>query len=71
MNARLLDMLHDAADEHALPVAHAIDVDFGGQVQEAIEQNGAGVRHADGRIHIGGEVFFAMDHLHCPPAQDI
>jgi hypothetical protein len=29
MDACLLDMLHDAGDEHVLAVAQAIDVDFG------------------------------------------
>ena len=41
MHAGFLDMLHDAGNENiAVPVADSIHVDFGGAVEEAIDQNG-------------------------------
>ncbi len=33
MHARLLDMLHDTADEHVLAVGDGIDIDLGGVAQ--------------------------------------
>ena len=71
VNAGLLDMLHDAADQHAFTVADTVDIDFGSQIQESIEQHRACVRHADGRVHVRGEIFFAVDYFHRPAAQDV
>ena len=44
VHAGLLDVLHDAADQHVLAVAHRIDVDLDGDVEEAVEQHRAVVR---------------------------
>ena len=40
MHAGFLDMLHDAGDEDvAVVVADRIDIDFGGAVEEAVDQH--------------------------------
>ena len=46
VHARLLDVLHDAADQHVLAVADGIDVHLDRHVEEAIEQHRAVVRDA-------------------------
>ena len=71
MDARLLDMFHDPANQHALAVTYTVDVDFRRQIQEAVEQYRAGIRHAYRGIHVGGEVFLAVHHLHRPATEDI
>ncbi len=38
VDAGFLDVLHDAADEHVGAVSEAVDVDFGGAAQIAVEQ---------------------------------
>ena len=38
MHARLLDMLHDAADEHVLAIGDGVDIDLDGVAQIAVEQ---------------------------------
>ena len=40
VNARLLDVLHDTADEHAFAIGQAIDIDLDGIIEEPIEQHG-------------------------------
>ena len=40
VHARLLDVLHDAADDHlAGAVADGVDVDLGGVLEEAVDQH--------------------------------
>jgi hypothetical protein len=39
VHAGLLDVLHDAADQHLLAVADRVDVDLDGVVQEAVQQH--------------------------------
>ena len=41
MHARLLDVLHDAADHDVRAVADRVDVDLDRVVQEAVEQHRA------------------------------
>ena len=57
MDAGLLDVLHDAGDEGVLAVAEAIDVDFGGVGQIAVDQQRALFRDDEfGRpVEIGGK----------------
>ena len=53
MNAGLLDMLHDAGDEHVLAVAQRIDVDLDGVGEIAVEQQRILAEH---RIDLAGLV---------------
>ncbi|CSB83469.1 Uncharacterised protein [Vibrio cholerae] len=39
MNTRLFNVLHDAANHHALTVTNRIHVHFGCIIKEAIQQN--------------------------------
>ena len=39
MDARLLDVLHDAADDRALPVADGVHVHFDGVFQELVDED--------------------------------
>ncbi|MMZ71619.1 hypothetical protein D1872_351030 [compost metagenome] len=43
----MFDVLHDAANQHALAVADSIDVDFNCIVEEAIQQHGRVVGNAN------------------------
>src|SRR5690606_40522311 len=52
MDAGLLDVLHDAADDDLAAVADRVDVDLDREVEEAVEQHGALVRYADGLRHV-------------------
>jgi len=52
VNAGLLHVLHDAADDDFLAVRDRIDVDLDGEIQEPVEQDRAIVRDADGAIDV-------------------
>jgi hypothetical protein len=41
VDARLLDVLHDAADDDARAVADCVDVHLEGVLQELVDENGA------------------------------
>ncbi len=38
MNAGLLNVLHDAGDEHVLRIAERVDIDFDGVLKEVIDE---------------------------------
>ena len=44
VNAGLLDVLHDAADDGLLAVAHAVDVDLDGVLQELVDEDASACR---------------------------
>ena len=80
MHAGFLDVLHDAGDEDVLAVGKAIDIDFGGVGQIAVDQHRAACRHDEfGRpVEIGGqarhvavELRGVVDDLHGAAAQHI
>ena len=45
MNAGLLDVLHDRADDGDLAVRDAIDIDFDRVFEKTIDEDGPEVRH--------------------------
>ena len=53
MDARLLDMLHDAGDEHVLAVAQRVDVDLDRVGEIAVEQQRVLAEH---RVDLAGLV---------------
>ena len=56
VNARLLDVLHDAADDHrARRIRHGVDIEFKGVLEEAIDQHRPVVRHIHRARHIAVE----------------
>ena len=69
MDARLLDMFHDSADEHLLTIAKRIDVDLAGVVQETVEKNWRIVRHLDRFTHVALQVACVVHDLHRPSAE--
>ena len=71
MHAGLLDVLHDAADQHVLAVAHRIDVDLDGEVEEAVEQHRAVVRDLDRLAHVLAQVVLVEHHLHGAAAEHV
>ena len=69
MNARLLDVLHDAADQDAFAVADAVDVDFNCEIEKTVEQHRAVIRYIYGGFHIDTEIIITVDNLHGAAAQ--
>ena len=54
VDAGLLDVLHDAADERARAVAEAIDVHLDGRLQELVDQDRLARRHLHGLARRSG-----------------
>ena len=48
VDAGLFDVFHDAADDHIFAVGERIDVDFGGFLEELVDQNGPRRAHQRG-----------------------
>ncbi|CAH0257316.1 hypothetical protein SRABI106_02741 [Rahnella aquatilis] len=71
MNARLFDVLHDTANQHALTVADSINVNFYGVVKETVQQNRCVVRHADGVLEVTAQVDFVVYDFHRAATQNI
>ena len=71
MHARLLDVLHDAADQNVLAVANRIDVDLDRHIQEAIQQHRAVIGHLHGVSHVGAQIVLVEDDLHGTAAEHI
>ena len=71
MDAGLLDVLHDAADEHARPVGHGIDVDLDRVVQELVDQDRMLGRDLNGLVHELAEVLVVVDDPHRAAAQHV
>ena len=51
VDARLLDVLHDAGHDHLLAVGNGVDVDLGGVFQEAVDQHRLPLRDDERRGH--------------------
>ena len=71
MHARLLDVLHDAADHDVLAVAERVDVDLDRVVEKAVEEHRRIVRHLDRLAHVALEVAAVVDDLHRAPAEHV
>ena len=75
MHARLLDMLHDAADNDLHAIRHSVHVHFDRIVQEPVEQDGHTLRislgHLLGIAHIALEIRLCMDNFHGATAQHV
>ena len=71
MHAGLLDVLHDAADEHVLAVAHRIDVDLDGEIEKAVEQHRAVVRDLHRIGHVLAQIVLVEHHLHGAAAEHV
>ena len=81
MHAGLLDVLHDAADQHlAGVVADRVDVDLDGVGQEAVDQHRplggqaallAQAAETGQLVHGPRQVVAVVDDLHRPPAEHV
>ncbi len=71
MHPRLLDVLHDAADQHIGAVANAVHVDLDGVREIAVQQHGRIVRHLDRFAHVAFEIRLLMHDLHGAAAQHV
>ena len=69
MDAGLLDVLHDRADDGDLAIGDAVDIDLGGVVEEAVDQHGALGRGGDGVAHVVAQLVVAVDDLHGAAAE--
>jgi hypothetical protein len=71
VHARLLDVLHDAADQHLVAVAHAVDVDLDRVRQVAVEQNGRIVRNPHRFFGVLNKADLVVDDLHGSAAEHV
>ena len=68
MDARQLDVLHDAGDEAVFPVADGVGFRLHRMVQKAVDENGTVGGDADGAGHIDPHFLVVVDDLHAPSA---
>ena len=71
MDPRLLDVLHDAADDHSRAVAQCIDVDLDRVVEKPIKQHRRIVRHLHRFPHVALEVALLVNDFHRAAAKHI
>ncbi|CGW38586.1 Uncharacterised protein [Salmonella enterica subsp. enterica serovar Typhi] len=71
MYARLLDVLHDTANQHHFAVADSVHVHFNRVIKEAIQQHRRIVRDADRRLEVATQIGFVIDNFHRPAAQHV
>ena len=82
VDARLFDVLHNAAYHQLFAITHGIDVDFVGVFKELIDQDRrpgglsvalAGDAHGgdDRFCHVAAQALFVVHHSHGPPTEDI
>ena len=71
MHASLLDMLHDAANQHRFAVADGIHIHFHRVVEEAVEKHRRIVGDAHRRLEVATQVGFVVDDFHRTAAQHV
>ncbi len=71
MNAGLLDVLHDAGDNHILGVAERVHVHLDGVLQEVIDQHRPLLRILHRLAHIARHGLGVVGDDHGPPAEHI
>ncbi len=71
MHAGLLDVLHDAGDQHVVAVAERVHVHFGGVFQEAVDQHRAILREGDRFAHVLAHHLLVVGDHHGAPAQHV
>jgi len=67
----LLDVLHDAAHEDPLAVAHGVHVHLHRLVQEAVQEHGGVVGDGHRLAHVAAQFLGVVDDLHGAPAEDV
>src|SRR5215472_1796389 len=71
VDARLLDVLHDAAHDHALAICDGVHVHLQGILEELVHEDGMLGADAHRFAHVGLEVLAVVDDLHRTAAQHI
>ena len=72
MNARLLDVFHDPADDHrAGPIGDGVDVELERVFEELVDEHGMLGRRVDGVRHIAVERRGVVDDGHRASAEDV
>src|SRR5262245_58894336 len=71
VDARLLDVLHDAADEHARAVGHRVDVDLDRFLEELVDQHRMLGRDLYRLVHELAQVLIVVDDSHRATAQHV
>jgi hypothetical protein len=72
VDAGLLDVLHDAADDDgAGRVGDAVDVELDGVLEELVDQHGPLGRRLHGRRHVAVERGHVVDDRHAPAAEHV
>ena len=71
MHTRLLNMLHDAANQHHFAVADGIHVNFYCVIKEVVQQHWRIVRYADRCLEVATQVSFVIDDFHRPTAENV
>ena len=71
MNPRLLDVFHDAADDHVRAVADGIHVHLHGVFQKLVDQHRQVGRHLNRLAHIRFQAVVVEHDLHGPSAQHV
>ena len=70
VDARLLDVLHDAADDCPGAVADGVDVDLAGVLEELVDQDGVLGAGLDRLGHVPRQARLVVDDLHGAAAED-
>ena len=71
MDAALLDMLHDSADDALLAVAERVNVDLGRIGEEAVKEDRRLVGDDYGLLEVAAQVGLVIDDFHGAAAEDI
>jgi len=71
MDAGALDVLHDAADHDVAAVAHGVDVDLDGVLEEPVDEERPVGRRGERTADVALEVVRLVDDLHRAAAEDI
>ena len=72
MNARLLDVLHDAADDDgAGGIGNRVDVELEGVLEESVDENRVFGRRVDRVSHVAVERADIVHDSHRPPAEHV
>ncbi len=70
MDTGRFDMFHDAGDDHPLPIADRIHVNFDRIFQEAVDEYGLALRGQESLLHETFELVLVVTDFHSPAAQN-
>ncbi len=71
MHAGFFDVLHDAADDHAVAVGEGVHINFGGLFEELIDEHGASRAHQRGLRDVFLHGVGVVSDDHCTSAENV